>query len=62
MERMVSVKMARQILGDAANELSDAQVQEMLIAFKLLGEEQLMYNGSKVNENADEPNAHPTNS
>ena len=47
--------MARRILGSVADELSDTQVQEMLVTFKLLGDEQLLYNGSKVNEGIDEP-------
>jgi len=62
MKQTVSVGMARRILGDVANELSDTQVQEMLYTFKLLGDEQLMYNGSKVNEDAHESNPKPDNS
>lgn len=52
--------MARRILGTAADELSDTQVGEMLITFKLLGNEQLLYTGSKVNESIHELNTPST--
>ncbi|MCA9335727.1 hypothetical protein KC967_02415 [Candidatus Saccharibacteria bacterium] len=52
--------MARRILGSAADELTDTQVKEMLITFKLLGNEQLLYNGSKVNESSNEYSNHIT--
>lgn len=56
MEKVVSVAMARRILGSASNELTDTQVIEMLTTLKLLGNEQLLYNGSKVDESIDELN------
>lgn len=52
--------MARRILGSAADTLSDTQVKEMLITFKLLGNEQLLYNGSKLNEFIDGLNTSST--
>ena len=55
MEKIVSVATARRILGSQANGLNDDQVKELVHTMHLLAREQVVYNGSKVNEPSNEP-------
>ena len=60
MEKTVSVEQARRILGSQAKQLDDNQIKEIILSLQLLGNEQLLYNGSKVGNENDQSN--PANS
>lgn len=51
MQKMVSLEKARRTLGPLAKHLTDDQVRQIINSLHLLAKEQLMYNGSKVDEN-----------
>ena len=55
MEKTISVAAARRRLGSLAKAMTDDQVQEMLNTLHLLAREQVLYNGSKVTGNSNEP-------
>jgi len=51
----ITVTRARTILGKQAGNYSDDQVRELLHTLQLLAREQLLYNGSNVSGNGNEP-------
>jgi len=51
----ITIKRARRILGKQAESYSDDQMRELLHTLQLLAREQLLYSGSKVSENGNEP-------
>lgn len=55
MEKTVSVAKARRILGSRAKSMDDTQVLELIHALQVLAREQVLYNGSKINESSNEP-------
>lgn len=55
MEKTISVAAARRTLGSLSKSMTDDQVQEMVNTLHLLAREQVLYNGSKVDESSNEP-------
>jgi len=51
----ITIKRARRIFGKQAESYSDDQMRELLHTLQPLAREQLLYNGSKVSENGNEP-------
>lgn len=54
MPGIVSITTARRILGTVADKLSDDQISNLINNLSLLAKEQILYNGSKINESKDE--------
>ena len=54
MTKMVTIATARRILGAPANKMSDEQLQELLDTMYVLAGENLLYDGSKKEDNSNE--------
>lgn len=57
MEKNVSVAKARRILGSLCEEMSDAQVQDIINTLLLLSRERLLYNGSNNEQSSHKPSS-----
>jgi len=54
MSKSVSLAKARRTLGSLADTLTDDQVEYTLQALHLLAREQVVYNGSKIEDNSND--------